>query len=89
LAFDPSDRWRSAAKMRDAMLEAFATALGERFETIEKRIRAQLVGELASTDNNSGAEKTGLPRRQGRSDNGQLENHFAAGRVWSFPPRHT
>ncbi|WP_394838675.1 protein kinase [Pendulispora rubella] len=48
LAFDPADRWRSAAEMRAAMSDAFAESLGQPVDALATRIRKELSAELVS-----------------------------------------
>ncbi|WP_394835704.1 serine/threonine protein kinase [Pendulispora rubella] len=47
LAFEPEQRWRSAREMRDALLVAFETALGEPVPALAMRTRPVWVSELS------------------------------------------
>ncbi|HWL86304.1 MAG TPA: serine/threonine-protein kinase, partial [Polyangiaceae bacterium] len=73
LAFDPADRWDTAAEMRGALVAALEEALGAPFATVAAHIREELVtaAPRSSDDARSDdkhAEKTQPAERRRRQD---------------------
>ncbi|WP_394843653.1 protein kinase [Pendulispora brunnea] len=97
LAFDIGQRWPSAREMREALLEAFGSALGKPVSDVATDVRREIATQLSPAGDDLHANTTlerehrsqvgGMTERDAQTSGGPKQSRAAAGNI-SGPSRH-